>query len=133
MLTLLEFIVNTLKNDTTIQGFVGTRIYPTGVDITPEAGMFPLITFHTVSEVTRTVPLGVRDSVYQIDVWSTLSQLETEQISERILTLLNRSQFHSGYGSTVLRWQRQEGANDLFESDRRIWHKALRFRAWQTN
>jgi hypothetical protein len=132
MLTILEYIVNLLKTDATIIGFVSDRIYPTGVDITPENGLFPLITFSTVSEITRTVPVSARDSIYQIDIWSILSQYEVEQITERILTLLNRSQFHTGYGSTVLRWQRQDGANDIFESDRRIWHKALRFRAWET-
>lgn len=133
MLTILEFIVNTLKNDSTLQTFVGERIYPSGVDITPESGLFPQITFHTASDLTRTNPAGARDSVYQIDIWSILSQYEVEQISERILTLLNRTQFHSGYGSTVLRWQRQDAGNDLPEADRRIWRKSLRFRTWATS
>ena len=131
MLNVLQFIVNTIKNDATIQSYVADRVFPTGVDITPEAPkLFPLITFHTVSEITRTVPKGARDSVYQIDAWSMLSQLEVENIGERIIALLNFTQFHTGYGSTVLRWQREDAGTDMFEADRRIWHKTLRFRTW---
>jgi len=130
MLIILEFIVNTLKNSLTLQGQVADRIFPTGVDIEPEKSVFPLITFHTVSEITRTVPKGARDSVYQIDIWSVLSQLQIETIAEIVIGLLNFTQFHGGYGSTVLRWQREDSGSDLYEADRRIWHKSLRFRTW---
>ncbi len=130
MLNVLQFIANTIKNDSTIQGFVGDRVFPTGVDITPESTLFPLITFHTVTEITRTVPRGARDSVYQVDAWSILSQLEVENIAERIISLLNFTQFYTGYGTDVLRWNRQDGGTDLYEADRRIWHKTLRFRTW---
>ena len=133
MLKILEFIVTTLKNDTTLKGYVDGRIFPTGVDIIPEKTLFPLITFFTLSEVTRTVPKNVREGVYQIDVWSILSQLELENISERILTLLNYEQFRTGYGNKVLRWTREDASNDMYERHRRIWHKSLRFRTWVNN
>ena len=130
MLNVLEYIVSVLKNDSQIQGYVGDRIFPTGVDITPEKSLFPIITFHTVTETTRSAPKGARDSVYQIDVFSILSQFEIENIAERILTLLNFTKFNTGYGTIVLRWQRQDAGVDMYESDRRIWHKSLRLRSW---
>lgn len=139
MLNLVINIIDTLKNDPTIASFVGNRVYPQGVDIFPEAtanpaqgtsAAFPLITIHTVSEITRTVPLGERETLMQISVWSRLGQLQVEQISERALTVLNFQQFHTGMGTTVLRWQREDAGVDQYESDRRIWHKAITFRAW---
>jgi hypothetical protein len=133
MLQILEFIANTIKNDSQIQGFVSDRIFPIGVDITPEETLFPLITFFTVSDVIRTVPLGARDGIYQVDVWSRLSQLETEQIAERIITIVNFTKFNTGYGTVKLRWNRGDGAVDIPEMDRRIWHKVLRFRTWSNN
>jgi hypothetical protein len=139
MLETLRFIVNTIKNDSIIKEFVGNRVFPLGVDITPESSLFPMITFYTISDITRTVPRGARDSIYQIDIWSATtkthagSQAEIEQISERIIALLNFTQYRTGYGASVLRWNRQEGGVDLYESDRRIFHKALRFRTWVAN
>jgi hypothetical protein len=128
MLEVVEYIVNILSNNADIQGYVGTRIFPTGVDITPEApDLFPLITFHSISEITRTVPRGAREAIIQIDVWSILSQLQVEEISEKIISILNFIQFRDG---TCLRWNREDGAVDLTESDRRIWRKSLRFRYW---
>ena len=130
MLTMLEFIINTLKNDSVIQSFVDSRIYPDGVDIDPETNLYPLITVHCISERTLTNPLNERECLIQVSVWSRLSHLEMEQIAERVLTLLNYDQFHSGYGTTILRWQRQDSGVDMEETDRRIWHKALSFRIW---
>lgn len=85
---------------------------------------------HTVSEITRTNPRGERETLIQIDIWSRESQLETEQIAERILAISNFQQFHTGYGTTVQRWKREDNGVDFFEADRRIWHKALTFRIW---
>lgn len=131
MLEVVEYIVNVLTNDSIIQGFVGTRIFPSGVDITPEVKEnFPMITFFEVSEITRTVPLGVRESIYQIDIWSISSLLETDQIAERILTILNFTHFNTGFGTRVMRWARQDAGLDMIEGDRRMWHKVLRFRSW---
>ncbi len=140
MLQLVENIINTLLADSTIKQYVNNRIYPNGVDIYPEAiappegqtpsAQFPMIAIHTVSEITRTVPLGHRETVIQVSIFSRLSQLEVEEIAEQILSLLNFQNFYNGYGNTILFWQRQDSGIDLFESDRRIWHKALSFRAW---
>jgi len=130
MLSLLQNIINTIKDDSTIQGFVSDRVFPEGVDIVPETTLFPLITVHTISEVTKTNPLYEREILIQVSVWSRLSELEKEQISERVLDLLNYQQFNTGYGTTIQRWQREDTGVDLFEADRRIWHKALTFRIW---
>ena len=130
MLAVLENVISTLVNDSSIQVFVSDRVYPEGVDMTNETVKFPLITVHNISEVTKTNPRGERECLVQVSIWSRLNQLEVENIAERVLQLLNFQQFNSGYGSSIQRWQREEAGVDLFESDRRIWHKALTFRAW---
>ena len=139
MLTLIENTINSLLADATIATYVGNRVYPTGVDIYPEAtanpnqgpsAAFPLIVVFTVSEITRTVPLNERETTIQVSIYSRLNQIEVENIAERALSVLNFQQFRSGYGTTILRWQREDAGVDLPETGRRIWHKALTFRAW---
>jgi hypothetical protein len=130
MTNLIANIINTLKADGTIHGYVADRIYPRGVDIFPETTLFPLITIYTVSEVTRSNPRGERETLIQIDIWSRKNQLEIESIAERALAVLNFQQFHTGVGTTILRWQREDAGVDAFESDRRIWHRAITYRAW---
>jgi hypothetical protein len=130
MLTLLQNITDTVLADPTMQGFIANRVYPDGVDIDPETTLFPLLTIHSISEVTLTNPKYERDCLIQISIWSRLSHLETEQIAERLLDLFNYQQFNTGYGTTIQRWQREDAGVDLYESDRRIWHKAITFRIW---
>jgi len=130
MLTVTQNIIDVVKADATIKTFINERIYPEGVDIIPETTLFPLITIHNISEITLTNPKGERECLVQLSIWSRLSQLETEQIAERLLTILNFQTFNSGYGTTIKRWQREDSGVDLPETDRRIWHKALTFRVW---
>ena len=130
MLTIIQEIISTLLADTIIQGFVSDRIFPEGIDIVPETTLFPLITIHNISERTLTNPKNEREITVQISIWSRKNQLEVEQISEAVLSLLNYQQFHTGYGTTIKRWQREDSGVDIFESDRRIWQKAISFRIW---
>jgi len=130
MLTLLQNITDTILADTTMQGFISNRVYPEGIDIAPETTLFPLLTIHSISEVTLTNPPNERECLIQISIWSRLSHLETEQIAEQLLTLFNYQQFNTGYGTTILRWQREDMGNDQFEADRRIWHKSITIRCW---
>lgn len=128
MLTIFENIINTIKDDTTIQSYVGARVYPEGVDISPE--VLPMITVHHIGESVSTVPRNERVLTMQISIWSKLSEVEAIQISERIENLLNFQTFNTGYNTTIQRWQRMDASASLFESDRRIWHRALTFKIW---
>jgi hypothetical protein len=128
MLAVYENVINTIKNDSIIQSFVSDRVYPEGVDINPE--VLPMVTVHHISEIVHTVPRNDRMIQMQVSIWSKLSELEVEQIAERVEDLLNFQTFDTGYGSAIQRWQRMDTGADLFESDRRIWHKALTFRIW---
>lgn len=130
MLSIFQSTIDTLKNDATIQSFVAQRVYPEGVDIAPESTLFPLITVHHISENTYTNPRNEKVISMQISMWSRLSEVEVEQIADRVETLLNYQQFQTGYGTTIQRWQRQDSGADQYESDRRIWHKALTFKTW---
>jgi hypothetical protein len=130
MIVILQNTINTLLNDTVINAFVGDRIYPEGVDIFPETTLFPLITVNMVGEAILTNPKYEKSVQIQVNIWSRLSELEKEQITERVQQLLDYQQFNQGVNSAILRWQRQDAGVDLFESDRRIWHKALTFRCW---
>jgi len=129
MRILEKFIVDKLLADPTLQGFIGNRVFPQGVDITPEV-QFPLITFFMVGETTATNPKGVKENHFTIDIWSNSSHLETVKISDRVVEVLNFKQFNSGYEGKILRWSREDSGSDLFESDRRIWHRSLRFIFW---
>jgi hypothetical protein len=139
MQKVLEFVIDTLKNDPELQEYLKdgtnpTRVFPQGVDISPEE--LPMITIFNVSEITKTVPFGEREGVLQVDIWvnegnlTESPQLIIEKINERVLTLLNFAQYQSGYSSTLLRWSREDASIDAFEPDRRIWHKATRWRWW---
>jgi len=137
MLQILQYVITTLKNDATLQTYLGTsptRVFPQGVDISPEN--LPCITVFNVSEITHTTERNERDGTIQIDIWvnagtATLSpQLLSETIAERVLILLNFAQYQSGYGNSLLRWSREDMMVDQFESDRRIYHKVIRWKWW---
>lgn len=130
MLTITQNLISSLLADATVKSLVSNRIFPEGVDIVPETTLFPLITIHNISERTLTNPRNEREITIQVSIWSRKNQLEVEQISEGVLQVLNYQRFNSGYGSTIQRWGREDSAVDLFEADRRVWHKALTFRVW---
>lgn len=90
--------------------------------------LMPQINLHLVSEVVRSVPLGVRDSIYQLDIWSRINQLEVENIYERVLTLFDF--ITTNQGGSHIYWQRLGGVDDQYERDMRMWHRSCRFVMW---
>jgi hypothetical protein len=127
-------IINTLKNDATLTAIIpATQIFVGPVDIvtqTQSGLQLPQINLHVISEVSRTVPSNVRDTMIQIDIWSRNSHLEVVNVYERILTLLN---YLSGNQSTAHTfWMRLAGSVDDYESDRRIFHRSLTMIVWSS-
>lgn len=118
--------------DSTLTAIVpAANIYTGPVDVLVEDQTtlhMPSIIVSVVSEMQRTVPQGARDTTVQIDIWSRNSQLEVENIYEEIINLLS---FQIANQSTAhIFWDRLGGATDMFEEDRRIWHKATTFTFW---
>lgn len=132
MLELLEYLINALKTDSTLTAIVpATQIFTGPVDVATEKQaelLLPQINVHIVSEVTRTVPLNVRDTMVQIDIWSRNSLLETINIYEEILNALNY--VTADKDTAHIFWQRSGGAADQYESDRRIFHRSITIQAW---
>jgi hypothetical protein len=132
MLEILQKIISVLTTDSTLNAIVpATQIFVGPVDIVTEKQaelLLPQVNVHTVSEVSRTVPSNIRDTMVQIDIWSRNSQIEVENIYERIIVLLN---YLSANQSTAhIFWERLGGAVDLYESDRRIFHKSMTMTVW---
>lgn len=132
MLEILQNIIAVLKGDTTLTNIVpAVNILVGPVDVVTETqnGLkMPQINLHVISEVSRSVPSNTRDTLVQLDIWDRNSQLELETIYERIITLLNYTS--PTQGSAKIFWERLGGSVDQYESDRRIWHKAVTFNIW---
>lgn len=88
----------------------------------------PSINIFAASESTRTVPLAARDTQYQLDIWSRISQLQLEQIYEAVFTAMNFISYDQGNSHTF--WQRQSGTTTFFETDMRLWHMSVTFTVW---
>jgi hypothetical protein len=136
MLDILQFMLGKLTGDAALAALMNTdlpitTIYTGPVDLvkqTQASLKFPLMTLTATSETFRTVPLGARDSRVSVDIWSRNSELEIEQIYERICTLLN---FQEGdKNSTWVAWQRGGGLSSQYESDARLWHFTADFITW---
>jgi hypothetical protein len=131
MTNLFIKIVDTLTADATLTAIVpATQIFVGPVDVLVEVQnqlLMPQINIFQVNEVSRSVP-QVRDTIFQLSIWSRNSQLEVETIYERIITLLNY--LTADQGSNHIYWERTDGAVDLYEADRRIWHRAVSIVAW---
>ena len=97
------------------------------IETQPEL-LMPMVIVSVVSEAQRTVPQGARDTQVQIDIWSRNSQLEIENIYEEILNVLSFQ--IANQGQAHIFWDRLGGATDLFEADRRVWHRACTFTFW---
>lgn len=132
MLEILQWIIAQLQADTTLTAIVPVgNIYTGPVDVLVENQTelhMPMIVLSTVSEMQRTVPQGARDTHVQLDIWSRTSQLEIENIYEEIINLLSYQ--IANQGSAHIFWDRLEGSTDIFETDRRIWHRAVTFVVW---
>lgn len=132
MLEILEKLIAILTTDATLNAIVPvTNVFTGPVDQlnqSQESLPYPGIFLSLVSEVSRSVPLNTRDSHVAIDIYSRNSQLEVENIYERIITLLNY--FSGDEGGAHIFWQRLNGAADLYETDRRIFHRSTTFVFW---
>lgn len=140
MLEVLQKIIASLLTNATLVALLTTKksngtssvnLFTGAVDVAMEKQadlLYPSVVVSVISEVSRTVPTGARDGQVQISIFSRNSQLEVENIYEQILTTLN---YLSGNQSTAhIFWERLDGAVDLFEADRRVWHRALTLRVW---
>ncbi len=139
MLEIFQYILQLLLADPVLVALVTTvqnnqtsvNIFTGPVDVAMEKQdslLYPSIVLSLVGEVVRTVPQGARDTQIQLDIWSRNSQLEIETIYEQVLQDLNF--MSANEGSAHIFWQRLGGAVDLFESDRRIWHRSCTFTVW---
>lgn len=134
MLEIFQKIITILTGDSTLIALCPkANIFTGSADIIQEQQktlLSPAIILSQVSEIVRTVPLNVRDTQVQLDIWSRNSQLEVEKIYEQVLLLLN---FITGEQSTAhIFWGGLDGAVDLFETDRRVWHRSCTFKIWST-
>ncbi len=132
MLEILQHMVTQMAADATLTAIVPVaNIYTGPVDILietqPELSM-PMIVLSTVSEVQRTVPQGARDTTIQMDIWSRESQMQIEQIYEEVISLFSFQ--IANQGTAHIFWDRLGGSTDMFEEDRRIWHRAASFTFW---
>lgn len=132
MLEILKWIIAQMTADATLTAIVPVaNIYTGPVDVlveTQDELHMPSIILSVVSEVQRTVPQGARDTSIQIDIWSRNSQLEVEQIYEEVISLLS---FQIANQDTAhIFWDRLGGSVDMFEADRRVWHKSTTFTFW---
>lgn len=132
MLEILQWIVSQMLADSALTAIVPIKNIFTGpVDVLvedQEGLLMPAIIVSTISEVQRTVPQGARDTQIQVDIWSRVSQLEVEQIYEEVINLLSFQ--IANQGAAHIFWDRLGGGVDMFEEDRRIWHKAVTFTFW---
>jgi len=131
MLEIFEKLISVLTGDAALTAIVpAANIFTGAVDITMEKQqdlLYPSIVLSQAGESVRSVP-PVRDTHVQLDIWSRNSQLEIENIYERVLTLLNY--LSANQDTAHIYWQRLGGAVDQFESERRIWHRACTFIVW---
>ena len=136
MKDLNQSIINILVNDSTLASLMNTtvpnkQIFTGNVDLIMETKStinFPAIILSGISEVFRTVPLGARDSRIQLDIWDRTSELDIENIYERVVFLLN---YQSGdINTTHIFWQRGSGLTSQYESDMRLWHWTTDLTLW---
>lgn len=132
----MQFMLGLMVNDSTLAGLLSTStpirtIFTGPVDIVKETQTslkVPLVTLSAVSEVYRTVPIQAKDSRISIDIYSRNSELQVENIYERITTLLNYQQGNSN--TNWIAWQRVGGLSSQYDSDARMWHWTVDFTVW---
>lgn len=132
MKEIIEKIISILIADSTLTAIVpSSNIFVGPVDVATEKQaelLLPQVNIHIISEAQRTVPKNVRDTMVQIDIWSRNSLMETINIYERIITLLQYQT--TDQSNSHIFWDRLGSAVDQYESDRRIFHRAMTFQVW---
>lgn len=132
MLEILQNIIATLLADATILTMVPSGNILVGpVDMLSQKQdslIMPSIILSVVAESQRPVPQYARDSQIQMDIWTRESQLVVENIYERVIAVLNYLTYDEN--TAHICWQILGGARDDFETDRRVWHRAMTFQVW---
>lgn len=133
MIEILENILSILTGDATLTAMVpAANIFTGPVEIVQEAQSdlkYPQINLSIVSESTRSVPNNSRDTMVQLSIFSNTSMIEAVNIYERVLTLLEYSMTTIDT-TAIIWWLKISGMQDQFESDRRIWHRAVTLVCW---
>ena len=129
---ILQKLIATLTSNSALTAVVpSSNIFVGPVDIVEEKqnGLYlPQINVHVISESSRTVPKNVRDSMIQLDIWSRNSQIEVVQVYELLIQALNYSS--ADQSTAHIYWERLNGTSDDYESDRRIFHRAMTLVVW---
>jgi hypothetical protein len=132
MLEILQNLIGILTADATLTSIVpANNIFTGPVDVVMQKQadlLYPQINLHIISEAQRSNPLGARDTQVGIEIFSRNSQLELENIYERIVTLLSYET--ADQDTAHIFWTRLGGAVDIIETDRRFWHRAVTYSAW---
>ena len=137
MINVKSWLITTLKNDVTLQGYLkdsagNMNIFPMDVDLQPE--QFPCITYADAGLALLANPPGMHVGYLQLDFWSIKSALEMETIYERVGVLLNyKDQFTQTSFSGVLWRFREESSQDMHTSTRRLWRKNVTYKVWANN
>lgn len=132
MLEIFQQIIDILTTDPTLNAIVpAANIFTGPVDMTMETQkslLYPSLVLSLGNESVRSVPSNARDTMIQIDIWSRTSQLEVLNIYEQLLVLLNYQQ--ADQGAAHIFWTTAHHSIDLFETDRRVWHRVCTFVVW---
>ncbi len=136
MLAFKSWLVATIVNDTQMQTLLNATsstmpVYPTDADVQPEA--FPSITYKDAGVSVLSRPQGMHVGIIQLDIWSTTSAIEAENIYERLAQLLNFKDSTTQTITGTLWWIRENGARDQHTPSRRLWHKQVDLKYWMNN
>jgi hypothetical protein len=136
MLDFKIYLVNKIKNDTTLQGYLtdangNINIFPDDVDIQPE--QFPCITYGDAGITVLSNPRGMHIGLMQLNIWSTLNDLEIEEIHERLGQIFNFKDSTTETISGTLWWVREESIRDMSNPSRRLWRKICDLKFWANN
>ena len=133
MLDLLEFVRNTLKDDTTIKSYVGdpARIYLAYKPILDSAGTsYPQITMNATDGMTDSVTNTCNPTLY-LDVWTKTAAgvggaTTAKLIAKRIYQLLDSVSNLPVSGLNIYQiWK--NAAVLVFEADTETWHLSINF------
>ena|SRR5260221_506443 len=138
MLDLKTYIVNVLMADSVLQTYLkdqngNMNIFPQDVDLQPE--QFPCIIFMDSGLSVMSRPQGMHVGGFQLDILSTLDDLQVEQIYTRVAQLLNfkDSTTQTIPNNGILWWMREQNTRDFHETGRRLWRKAIVLKIWISN
>lgn len=136
MLAIQNWMVSVMVNDPTLQTYLqdsnnNMNVFPTDIDIQPE--QFPCIIFQEAGIAVMSKPQGMHVGTMQLDIYSLLNSLETENVYLRVAQLFNFKDSTTQSISGTLWWIREASVKDVHESDRRMWRKTISLKFWFNN